>query len=96
MINPFVSIDEQLHRHGWNKYYENGNGFRFVKMMGVDVRFLADFNKYGIKFYDDPYLFRSIDVNEVTLKLFAAKIKEWRRQNERNSKAGRHYRKKRS
>lgn len=94
MVNPFISIDEQLSRFGWNKYYENENGFRFVRRMGVDVKFIADFNKYGIKFYDEPYVFRSIDVTEVTLELFAAKIKEWRKQNERNTKGGRHYRKK--
>ena len=90
MINPFISIDEQLNRHGWVKYFENKNGFRFVKKIGVDVYFYASFNKLsGISFYDEVPEFRSIETDEKTLELFAAKIKEWRRQYERNTESKR-------
>ena len=90
MVNPFISIDEQLKKYGWNKYYENENGFRYVMRIGIEVFFYADFDKYGIKFYDEVPEIRAIEVSEVTLELFAAKIKEWRRQYGRNTESGRH------
>ena len=95
-INPFISLDEQLERIGWHKFYENEHGFRYTRKIGVDVIFIANFNKYGIRFYDDPYTFHAIDVSEITLKLFAAKIKEWRRYYGRTTEGGLHYSKERS
>ena len=89
MINPFISIDEQLKKYGWNKYFENENGFRYVLRIGIEVFFYADFDKYGIKFYDEVPEIRAIEVSETTLELFAAKIKEWRRQYERNTESRR-------
>lgn len=94
MVNPFISIDEQLKKYGWNKYYENENGFRYVMRIGIEVFFYADFNKYGIKFYDEVPEIRAIEVSEIALELFAAKIKEWRRQHGRNTESGRHSSKK--
>lgn len=97
MVNPFISIDEQLKRIGWNKYYECEKGFGYVKHIGDDVFYRADFDRYGIQFYD-PYLYDhdAISVTEVVLELFAAKIKEWRRQYGRNTESGRYSGKKRS
>ena len=95
MINPFISIDEQLHRQGWNMYYCNKTGFRYVKKVGVDVFFFADFNTEGVKFFNDPIEENNpIFVEEEVINLFAAKMKEWRRQYERNTQTGRHYCKK--
>lgn len=96
MVNPFVSIDQQLSDIGWKKYYESEFGFQFVKKVGMDVYFHAKFIKQGLTFYDDIDLMNSIAVKDKELELFAAKIKEWRRQYERNTKAGRHSRKERS
>ena len=99
MVNPFVSIDEQLSRYGWNKYYENENGFRYARKIGTSVFYLADFDKSGIKFYDDMIIghdYDAIRVNGKTLELFAAKIKEWRARYGRNTKDRRHSSKERS
>ena len=92
MINPFVSIDEQLSRIGWIKFYECQKGFGYVKHIGDDIFYRADFDRYGIQFYD-PCLYDhdAISVTEVALELFAAKIKEWRRQYGRNTEGGRHF-----
>ena len=70
IINPFISIDEQLSEQGWNKYCENENGFRFVQKLGIEVFYLADFDKNGIKFFDDMIIghdYDSVRVNEKTL-----------------------------
>lgn len=93
MVNPFISVDEQLKRIGWNKYYDCDLGFKYVKKVGVDVYFIAHFDKYHIDFSDEG---RPIGVGEKDLELFAVKIKEWRRRNGRNSETGRHYSKKQS
>lgn len=87
MINPFVSVDQQLSDIGWNKYYESKIGFRFVKKVGVDVFFYADLVPSGLIFYDDMDYMRSIAVKEKELELFTAKVKEWRKQYERNTKS---------
>lgn len=84
-VNPFVSVDQQLFDIGWNRYYENENGFRYAKKIGVDVWHLADYNKTGIRFYDDMIIghdYDSITVDEKELLLFAKKIKEWKGQYE--------------
>lgn len=96
-INPFISIDEQLKRIGWNKYYESSYGFHFVKRIGIEVWHSALFWKDdgGIKFFD-PILEKAIIVNEKELALFTAKMKEWRRQNECTNKGGRHFSEKQS
>lgn len=90
MVNPFISVDEQLHRIGWNKFYENDVGFRFVKKMGNDIYFVAEFDKKGIRFLDDLYEFGAIRVNEPELELFKVKIKEWRKQYGRNTESRSH------
>ena len=97
MVNPFISVDEQLSRIGWNVYYDGDKGFHFVKKIGIEVWHSALFWKsdYGMRFFD-PILEKAIEVNEKELELFAAKIKEWRRRNGRNSEVGRHYSKKQS
>ena len=96
IINPFISIDEQLKKYGWNKYFENEHGFRYVKKLGVDIYYYAEFNGYGIRFYDEVPELYSVDVTEITLTLFTAKIKEWRRQYECTNKGGRHFSKEQS
>ena len=96
LIKPFIPIDEQLKRFGWNKFYENEHGFRYIKKLGVDIFYYADFNGHGIRFHDEVPELYSIEVSEATLNLFAAKIKEWRRQNECSNKGGRHYSKEQS
>ena len=87
MVNPFISIDEQLKRIGWNKYYECDLGFKYVRKIGVDVYHIAHFDRYHIDFSDEG---RPIGVSEITLELFPAKKKEWRRQYGRNTESGRH------
>lgn len=93
MINPFISVDEQLKQIGWNKYYETDEGFTFVKKWGVEVFEKAMFDGKHIRFLwpmsclpDAP-----APVDEKDMELFAAKIKEWRRQYGRNTKGGRHF-----
>ena len=96
MINPFISVDEQLKEIGWNIYYYGDKGFHFVKKMSDEIWYSALYwKKDGIKFFD-PILEKSICVKEKELELFAAKIKEWRRQYERNTKGGRHFSEERS
>lgn len=80
MFDCFKSIDRRLSDIGWKKFYENKNGFRYVKKVGIDVFFYADQTKSRIVFYDDIDYMNAISVNEIELKLFQAKIKEWRRQ----------------
>lgn len=96
IINPFISIDEQLRELGWDKYHEGETGFNYVKKMGDEIWFIALYSKNdGIKFFD-PILESAIYMNEKELALFAAKIKEWRRQNECTNKGGRHFSKEQS
>lgn len=80
MFDCFKSIDRRLSDIGWKRFYENKNGFRYVKKVGIDVFFYADQIKEGIFFYDDNVYMRTIPVDETELKLFRIKIKEWRRQ----------------
>ena len=100
MVNLFVSIDQQLSDIGWKKKNEDDKGFHFLKKIGVDNWYSASFKeRSGIRFYDPMILGRDYDsicVDEKELELFSAKIKEWRKQHERDTKAGRHYRKERS
>lgn len=89
MVNPFISVDQHLENLGWRKYYENRGGFKYVKKLGVDVYYLAEFKGEGVRFYDDMIIghdYDSIEVNEKELEVFAVKIKEWRRQYERSNK----------
>lgn len=89
MINPFIAIDEQLHNNSWNKFVEGVCGFIYVKRVGVDVFQIANYDKSGIRFYDDATFSHSnaISVNEKELELFSKKIKEWRKQYGRPSKS---------
>ena len=90
MINPFISINQQLEDVGWKKYFDNDKGFKYVLKIGVDVYQLAEFRGNGIRFYDDTIIghdYDSIEVDEKTLELFAAKIKEWRKQYGRPDKS---------
>ena len=96
MVNPFISVDEQLRKFYWNKYYECGLGFEFVKKWGVDVYEKAVFDGKHIVFYWPMSVVPNAPgpMNEKELELFAAKIKEWRRQYGRNTESGRHSSKK--
>ena len=99
MVNPFVSIDQQLSDIGYVKLWEKSWGFAYAKHIGDGYAIKAECHNGRIKFYDPMVLghdFDSAYVGEKELELFRAKIKEWRKENERNSKAGRHYREKRS
>lgn len=97
MVNPFVSIDQQLSDVGWKKRNESDDGFHYLKKIGVDVWYSAAFKeRSGIRFYDPMILGRDYDsicVNEKELELFAAKIKEWRKKHGCSTKTGRHYHK---
>lgn len=89
MVNPFISVDQHLENLGWKRYYENEGGFKYVKKIGVDIYYLAEFKGEGIRFYDDMVLghsYYSIIVNERELEVFAAKIKEWRKYYEHSDK----------
>lgn len=99
MVNPFISIDEQLADFGYVKLQEGVWGFTYAKHLGDGYVIKAECRDGRIKFYDPMVLghdFDSAYVDEKELELFRAKIKEWRKQNERNSKNGRHYSKERS
>ena len=97
IINPFVSVDQQLSEAKWVKMHENSNGFTFVKPLGSGYFIKADCEHGKIKFFD-PLVDRdnAKEIDEIELKLFAAKIKEWRRQYECSNKGGRHYSEKQS
>lgn len=92
MINPFISVDEQLGRIGYMKLQEGPWGFIFAKHLGDGYCIKAECHGGYIQFYD-PSLWDhdAASVNDKELELFIAKIKEWRRQYGRNTKGGRHF-----
>lgn len=96
MVNPFVSIDQQLADFGWNKLSETTEGFVFVKKWGIEVFEKAMFDGKHIRIFWPMSVIPDAPgpVDEKELELFSAKIKDWRKQNEHNSKNGRHYSKK--
>ena len=97
MVNPFISADVQLEKLGYTKLQEGPWGFVFARHLGGGYCLKAECHGGYIQFYDPSLLHHdavSIDTKE--LELFAAKIKEWRRQYERNTKGGRHYSKERT
>lgn len=97
MVNPFVSIEQQLSDIGYMKLQEGSWGFVYAKHLGDGYVVKAECHGGYIQFYDPSILHHdAVYVSEKELELFRAKIKEWRKENERNSKAGRHYSEKRS
>lgn len=98
IINPFISIDEQLADIGWKKLCETTEEFIFVKKWGIEVFEKAAFDGKHIRFLWPMSVIPDAPgpVDEKELALFAAKIKEWRRQNECTDKGGRHFSKKQS
>jgi len=97
MVNPFISVDEQLNRIGYVKLDEGSLGFTFAKHLGGGYAVKAECRGGYICFYDPGILNHdAFSVNDKELELFAAKVKEWRKQYGRNTKIGRHFSKKRS
>lgn len=87
MINPFVSVDQQLEDIGYVRQYEGRKGFVYAKNVGGGYIFIAEAIKYekiGVRFYDpNGYDETAIFVSDKELKLFARKLKEWKEQYER-------------
>ena len=97
MVNPFISIDQQLSNLGYVKLQEGSWGFTFAKHLGGGYCIKAECHGGYIQFFDPSLLNHdAISVNDKDLELFVAKIREWRRQYGHNPKAGRHSRKERS
>lgn len=99
MVNPFVSIDQQLSDIGYVKLQEGPWGFAYAKPLGDGYCVKAECKKGRIIFYDPMVIghdYDSVYISDKELDLFAAKIREWRRIYERDTKAGRHYRKERT
>lgn len=86
---PIISINQQLSDIGWKIYGEGETGFRFGKPEGHEYVMVADFKRnLGLRFnYPDIVHCPAAYVNERELELFRAKIKEWRRQYERNTES---------
>ena len=92
IINPFISVDEQLNEAGYVKLDEGPLGFTFAKHLGGGYVVKAECRGGYICFYDPDLLHHdAVSINDKELRLFAAKIKEWRKQHGRNTETGRHY-----
>ena len=84
MVNPFVSVDQQLENIGWIKQYEGDKGFTFAKKIGVGCFYVAESRNGKVCFYDGMafYDYDAVAADEKELMLFAKKIKEWKGQYE--------------
>ena len=89
MINLFVSIHQQLLDIGYNILYEGDKGFIYVKPLGSGYFIKAEYLDNRIKFFDPLKKGDNVvGVDELTLRLFAARIKEWRKKYECFDKSG--------
>lgn len=91
MINPFVSINQQLEDIGYVRQYEGQYGFIFAKNVGGGYVHLAEAlapieenKELKIRFYDPHVTYNSsVQVSAKELALFSKKLKEWKEQYER-------------
>ena len=84
MMNPFVSVDQQLENIGWIKQYEGDKGFTFAKKIGVECFYVAESRNGRVCFYDGTVFcdYYAVAANEKELLLFSKKLKEWKGQYE--------------
>lgn len=92
MINPFISIDQQLEDVGWKKLYETQNGFGYARKISSEIAMKAEgvyvYDTFCFGCYDPSSVYRTTYlINEHDMRLFTAKIKEWRKQYGRPDKS---------
>ena len=91
MINPFVSIDQQLLDIGYVKQYEGPKGFIYAKNAGGGnihkaeaLKAISNKNELKVRIYDPGIIYDSaVWISEKELLLFSKKLKEWKGQYER-------------
>lgn len=100
MINPFISVDQQLEYKGFKKFYDGDIGFIFIKPIGdgYSVKAQAELRSDGklrIRIFD-PQSNVPVYIEDDILELFAAKMKDWRKTYGRSAKTRKNSNKKRS